>query len=101
MIDPAVLLRMKQRNYLLRQWIRRRHKIGLVTITGGTRKAEIVERRFTAFRTREDMLKLKNGDRQSLGGATVGTAARKALANPPLQIDGNVDAHVPVASAFS
>ena len=65
----------------------------MVTITGRTRQAKIVERRCTAGRTRDNRLKFKEGNRQILGRATVGTAVREALADPPLEFNGKVDLH--------
>jgi hypothetical protein len=40
------------------------------------------------------VLKFKNGNRQSLVRATVGATVGEALADLPLQVNGNVDLHV-------
>jgi hypothetical protein len=47
------------------------------------------------------VLELEDDHRQRLGRATVGTTAREALADPPLEVHGNVDLHGRVVAVLS
>ena len=47
------------------------------------------------------MLELEGRDSKILGRSAVGATVGEVLTNSPLQLDGNVDAQVPAASALA
>jgi hypothetical protein len=101
MFGPIVLVRMKERNILLRDRVEGRCTIRLVSIAGRARQAEILEVGFTSFRPRENMFEFKNRDGQVLWSLAIGTPVRKPNANLPLKIRGDVDTHDREAPAWS
>ena len=100
MVEPIVLVRMKQRNVLVRDWIGGRCTIRLVSIACRARQAEVLEFGFASRRSRGNMFEFKNRKRQVLWSLTIGAPVRKPSANLPLKIRGDLDGHARDAPAW-
>src|SRR5688572_25803581 len=97
MIMPRVVLRMEQRDLRCGLWICCQRSIRFVAIAHRTGQAQILEQRLSASRSRHNVLKLETRCCEALSGLAVGVTIRKTLADAPLQLDGNIPAHAPVA----
>jgi hypothetical protein len=92
-LAPLLLLRMKQGGTLAKRRDDARLSIGLVAVTGGTSQTEIIEARFTAGTSRNNMLDFKDGYGERFGSLTIGTAVRKPGSDLTPQCGGNIDTH--------
>jgi hypothetical protein len=101
MVSPIIFVGMKQRDFLLRDRIPRHPATRLVSIARRARQAEILELRLASCRSRKNVFKFKNRDRQILPGLAIGTSIRKPNANLPLKICRDVDSQVRDAPAWS
>jgi hypothetical protein len=65
----------------------------LIRVTGGTSQTEVIESRFTASISRDNVLDFKDYDGEGFGGLTIGTAVRKLGSNLTPQCSGDIGTH--------
>ena len=99
MVLPRVSMRMKQGDLFLGVGIFDDRAIRFMAVASGTRKAEVFKRRFSAGRTRCDMLDFKGRNRQSFRRLAIGAAIGEMLGYSTPELGGNIGAHRPVAPA--
>jgi hypothetical protein len=93
------MLRVEQGRIFLSGWIARRGTIRFEAIARRAGKTKIAENRLAARRSRDDVLKLENGDGQFLRCLAVRATVGEMGTNASLKIHRDIGAHVPGASA--
>ena len=97
-VRPSISVRMEHWAFRIGFWIDRRSMIRFETIAHWAGKAKVVQRGLAAHRARYDVFEFEGRCGQLFSGAAVCTTIPEAVANLPLEIDGNVNGHTPATS---